>query len=145
MGADMKNRRCALAAMLVALCVVTDTVLAHHGFAGRYDEENPVSLDGVVIELQFINPHSIIIFQVRDGDGTVVRWSGHLGSATSLRNSEDWTKDTLKPGDRVTILGARAINGAHDMLLSNESRISMTDTGEEIKNSLGTGIGQRGF
>ena len=49
MGADMKNRRCALAAMLVALCVVTDTVLAHHGFAGRYDEENPVSLDGVVI------------------------------------------------------------------------------------------------
>ena len=145
MGAEIKNWRCALAAMLVVLCMVTDTVLAHHGFAGRYDEENPISLDGVVIELQFINPHSAIIFQVRDEDGKVVRWSGHLGSATSLVNGEGWTKDTLKPGDRVTILGARAINGAPDMLLSNESRITMTETGEEIKNSLGTGIGQRGF
>ena len=65
--------------------------------------------------------------------------------ATSLNKSEGWTKNTLKPGDRITILGARAINGAPDMLLSNESRITMTDTGEEIKNSLGTGIGQRGF
>lgn len=141
----MRERRYALAALLLGLCMVSATVFAHHGFAGRYDEEHPITLDGVVIELQFINPHAAIIFQVRDEDGKVVRWSGYLGSATSLNKSEGWTKNTLKPGDRITILGARAINGAPDMLLSNESRITMTDTGEEIKNSLGTGIGQRGF
>ncbi|TDJ46777.1 MAG: hypothetical protein E2O51_02240 [Gammaproteobacteria bacterium] len=141
----MRDRRYALAALLLGLCMVSATVFAHHGFAGRYDEEHPITLDGVVIELQFINPHAAIIFQVRDEDGKVVRWSGYLGSATSLNKSEGWTKNTLKPGDRITILGARAINGAPDMLLSNESRITMTDTGEEIKNSLGTGIGQRGF
>lgn len=141
----MRDRRYALAALLLGLCMVSATVFAHHGFAGRYDEEHPITLDGVVIELQFINPHAAIIFQVRDENGKVVRWSGYLGSATSLNKSEGWTKNTLKPGDRITILGARAINGAPDMLLSNESRITMTDTGEEIKNSLGTGIGQRGF
>lgn len=141
----MRERRYALAALLLGLCMVSASVFAHHGFAGRYDEEHPITLDGVVIELQFINPHAAIIFQVRDEDGKVVRWSGYLGSATSLNKSEGWTKNTLKPGDRITILGARAINGAPDMLLSNESRITMTDTGEEIKNSLGTGIGQRGF
>ncbi len=141
----MRDRRYALAALLLGLCMVSATVFAHHGFAGRYDEEHPITLDGVVIELQFINPHAAIIFQVRDEDGKVVRWGGYLGSATSLNKSEGWTKNTLKPGDRITILGARAINGAPDMLLSNESRITMTDTGEEIKNSLGTGIGQRGF
>ncbi|TDJ29537.1 MAG: hypothetical protein E2O55_03005 [Gammaproteobacteria bacterium] len=141
----MRDRRYALAALLLGLCMVSATVFAHHGFAGRYDEEHPITLDGIVIELQFINPHAAIIFQVRDEDGKVVRWSGYLGSATSLNKSEGWTKNTLKPGDRITILGARAINGAPDMLLSNESRITMTDTGEEIKNSLGTGIGQRGF
>ncbi|MCZ6497551.1 MAG: DUF6152 family protein [Gammaproteobacteria bacterium] len=141
----MKDRRYALATLLLGLCMVSATVFAHHGFAGRYDEEHPITLDGVVIELQFINPHAAIIFQVRDENGKVVRWSGYLGSATSLNKSEGWTKNTLKPGDRITILGARAINGAPDMLLSNESRITMTDTGEEIKNSLGTGIGQRGF
>lgn len=141
----MRDRRYALAALLLGLCMVSATVFSHHGFAGRYDEEHPITLDGVVIELQFINPHAAIIFQVRNEDGKVVRWSGYLGSATSLNKSEGWTKNTLKPGDRITILGARAINGAPDMLLSNESRITMTDTGEEIKNSLGTGIGQRGF
>ncbi len=141
----MRERRYALAALLLGLCMVSASVFAHHGFAGRYDEEHPITLDGIVIELQFINPHAAIIFQVRDEDGKVVRWSGYLGSATSLNKSEGWTKNTLKPGDRITILGARAINGAPDMLLSNESRITMTDTGEEIKNSLGTGIGQRGF
>ena len=141
----MRDRRYALAALLLGLCMVSATVFAHHGFAGRYDEEHPITLDGVVVELQFINPHAAIIFQVRDENGKVVRWSGYLCSATSLNKSEGWTKNTLKPGDRITILGARAINGAPDMLLSNESRITMTETGEEIKNSLGTGIGQRGF
>ena len=141
----MKDRRYALAALLLGFCMVSATVFAHHGFAGRYDEEHPITLDGVVIELQFINPHAAVLFQVRDENGKVVRWSGYLGSATSLNKSEGWTKNTLKPGDRITIIGARAINGAPDMLLSNESRITMTDTGEEIKNSLGTGIGQRGF
>jgi len=141
----MKDGKYALAALLLGFCMVSATVFAHHGFAGRYDEEHPITLDGVVIELQFINPHAAILFQVRDENGKVVRWSGYLGSATSLNKSEGWTKNTLKPGDRITILGARAINGAPDMLLSNESRITMTDTGEEIKNSLGTGIGQRGF
>ncbi len=141
----MKDKRYAPAAILVGLCMIAEIVFAHHGFAGRYDEENPISIEGTVVELRFINPHAAIIFQVRDADGKVVRWNGILGSATSLKRAEGWTKDTLRPGDRITILGARAIAGATDMLLSNESRITMTDTGEEIKNSLGTGIGQRGF
>ena len=87
----MKDGRCALAAILVGFCMLTETVFAHHGFAGRYDEMNPITLDGVVVELQFINPHAAIIFQVRDEAGKVVRWSGYLGSATSLNKSEGWT------------------------------------------------------
>ena len=141
----MKDRRCALAAMLAGLCMVTEVVVAHHGYADRYDEENPITLDGVVVELQFINPHAAVIFQVRDQDGTVVRWNGYLGSATTLKRNEAWTKDTLKPGDRITVFGAGAVNGAPDILLARASRITMTETGEEIKNSLDRGIGGRGF
>ena len=141
----MKNRRRKLATVLAGLCLVTETLVAHHGYADRYDEENPITLDGVVVELQLINPHAAIIFHVTSDDGEVVRWNGHLGSATSLAKSEGWTKDTLKPGDRITILGAAATNGAPDILLARASRITMTDTGEEIKNSLSRGIGGRRF
>ncbi len=141
----MKIRRRALVVNLLALLMVTETVVAHHGYADRYDEENPITLGGVVLELQLINPHAAIIFQVTSEDGGVVRWSGYLGSATSLARTEGWTKDTLRPGDRITILGAGAINGAPEILLARASRITMTDTGEEIKNSLSRGIGGRGF
>ena len=141
----MQDRRRALVAILLGLCMITESILAHHGYADRYDEENPITLDGVVLELQLINPHAPIIFQVTSEDGEVVRWSGYLGSATTLARTEGWTKDTLKPGDRITIFGAGATNGAPDILLARASRITMTDTGEEIKNSLSRGIGGRGF
>ena len=141
----MNDRRWILAGMLAGFCTVAGTVLAHHGYADRYDQEDPVILDAVVVELQLINPHSLIVFNVRDEDGKVVRWNGHLGSATNLRNQEGWTKDTLKPGDRITIQGLPATNGAPDLLLARASRITRTDTGEEIKNSLARGVEGRGF
>ena len=97
------------------------------------------------MELQLVNPHSLIIFNVRDEDGKVVRWSGHLGSATNLRREEGWTKGTLKPGDRITIQGLPARNGAPDLLLAWASLITRTDTGDEIKNSLDRGVRGRGF
>ena len=141
----MNDRRWIPIAMLAGLCTLTGTVRAHHGYADRYDEANAITLDAVVVELHLINPHSLIVFNVRDEDGKVVRWNGYLGSATNLRNQEGWTKDTLKPGDRITIQGAPATNGAPDLLLARASRITRTDTGEEIKNSLARGIGGRGF
>lgn len=135
------GKRLAAVVMLSALC---GQAYAHHGFAGRYDEENPITLEGTVVELQLSNPHAMVIFSVRDEDGKVVRWNGLLGTATSLI-SDGWTRDTLKPGDRVRILGAPAVRGAPDMLLMHESVITLTDTGEEVRNTLGAERGQRGF
>jgi len=51
---------CILAASLFP---ASSPVLAHHGFAGRYDEEHPFTVQGTVLEFEFINPHSAIIFE----------------------------------------------------------------------------------
>ena len=139
----MNLRRFALVTITAGL--FTHGGFAHHGYANRYDQENPITIDGVVVELQLVNPHSLIIFNVRGEDGKVVRWNGHLGSATNLRRDEGWTKDTLKPGDRITIQGLPSRNGAPDLLLARASVITRTDTGEEIKNSLERGVQGRGF
>jgi hypothetical protein len=82
-----------------------------------------------------MNPHSMITFDVKDDSGKVERWEAELGAAGQLHRADGWDKDTLKPGDRVTISGPRAKNGADDMNLSHQSRIVMTDTGKEIHNS----------
>ncbi len=121
--------------LAVALFVVSSPVLAHHGFAGRYDEEHPFTVQGTVLEYQFINPHSAIIFEAKDQNGNVQRWHAELSGANALHRADGWTKDTLKPGDKITITGPRNKNGSNDMNLSHESKITRTDTGKEIHNS----------
>ena len=118
-----------------ALLLASVPALAHHGFAGRYDEEHPVTVQGTVLEFQFVNPHSALIFEVKDKNGNVQRWHAELGGSNALRRTDNWDRDTLKPGDKVTITGPQNKNGSPDMNLSHESRIILTDTGKEIHNS----------
>src|SRR5260370_38471443 len=60
-ASPMKNRLltsfCALA---LGIFFVSGAVFAHHGFAGRYDEEHAFTVQGTVLEFEFINPHSAI-------------------------------------------------------------------------------------
>ncbi len=108
---------------------------AHHGFAGRYDEANPITITGTVVELQMINPHSQIIFDVKGPKGEVQRWHAELGGANAIRR-EGWGKDTVKPGTRITIIGPAAKNGTFDMNLSHESKIWLTDSGKVLHDSI---------
>lgn len=118
-------------------------LFAHHGFAGRYDEEHPVTVSGTVVELQFMNPHSFIIFEGKDTSGTVERWQAELGSANLLAR-EGWTRTTLKAGDHITIIGPQNKNGSADLNLSHESKITLSDTGKVIHNSIKAEQGQNG-
>ena len=100
--------------------------LAHHGDAGRYDE-TLVTLNGSVVELQMINPHSIIVLDVPDADGKVTRWQAEMGGPNALARSFGWTKNTLKPGDKITVMGRRVKSGAPYMNLTERAVVYMTD------------------
>ncbi len=118
--------RLALGAVLVAA-----PALGHHGDAGRYDE-TPFTITGTVVELHFVNPHSIIVFDVTDETGKTVRWQAELGSPQQLAREFGWTVTTLKPGDRITLTGRRVKSGAPYMNLTERANIVMADTGKEI-------------
>ncbi len=100
--------------------------LAHHGDAGRYDE-NLVTLNGTVVELQMINPHAIIVFDVTDADGKVVRWQAEGGGPGALAR-EGWTRNTLKPGDKITLIGRKVKSGTPYMNLTERAVVYRTDT-----------------
>ena len=127
----------------VASLLLSAPLFAHHGFAGRYDEDHPVTVTGTVVELQFQNPHSFIIFANKDASGKDVRWQAELGSA-NLMAREGWTRTMLKAGDRITIIGPQNKNGSADLNLSHESKITMADTGKVIHNSIKAEQGQNG-
>ena len=125
----------AFAAAATSLLLFSAPVFAHHGFAGRYDEDHPVTVTGTVVELQFMNPHSFIIFENKDASGKSLRWQAELGSANLLAR-EGWTRAMLKAGDRITIIGPQNKNGSADLNLSHESKITLADSGKVIHNSI---------
>jgi hypothetical protein len=133
----------AFAGAATALLLLSAPVFAHHGFAGRYDEEHPVTVTGTVVELQFQNPHSFIIFETKDASGKSVRWQAELGSANLLAR-EGWTRTMLKAGDRITIIGPQNKNGSADLNLSHESKIMLADSGKVIHNSIKAEQGGQG-
>ncbi len=105
--------------------------LAHHGDAGRF-EETITTLSGTVVALQLINPHSMIIMDVVDEEsGQSVRWQVEVSNANSLSRI-GWTRDTLKPGDPITVSGRVLKSGAPYINLTERARLTRTDTCEEL-------------
>jgi hypothetical protein len=109
------------------------TAVAHHGDAGRYDE-TITTLTGTVIVLQLINPHSLLILDVEDQDGNMVRWQAEFSNAASLARI-GWTTETLKPDDAVVVAGRRVKSGAPYINLSERARIFKLETCEDIYRS----------
>jgi hypothetical protein len=91
---------------------------AHHG-AGVFEPEKMVTVVGTVAEFQFVNPHVLVYINVKGDDGKEVRWGGELTSPNRLARMNSggvqWSKDILKPGDRITMTGHPARNGAPAM------------------------------
>jgi len=124
------NRTTALVSIAgVGLLATAVSLRAHHGDAGRY-EAKLTTVKGTVVELQLVNPHSMVVLDVKDESGTVVRWRGEAGTATQLRGW-CWLKDVIKVGDTVTMVGRRLKNGSPYMTLSENARV-IDANGKEI-------------
>ena len=123
----MKRRAWITAAFALILSAVTAPLWAHHGDAGRYDE-NLVTLNGSIVELQMINPHSIIVIDVPEAGGKATRWQAEMGGPNALSRGFGWTRNTLKPGDKVTLIGRRVKSGAPYMNLTERAIVYMTDS-----------------
>ena len=125
----MKNSLAHASAIVVGLVLMSGATAGHHGDAGRY-EEGLTTVSGTVVELQLINPHSIVVVEVKDASGKVVRWRGELGSPNALRGW-CWTRDIVKAGEKITIVGRRLKNGQPYMTLSEKARV-IDAAGKEI-------------
>ena len=94
----------------LALLVAPALLLAHHGNA-IYDDTKGVMLTGTVTEFLWANPHSLLNFDVNDGKGNLVKWSGEVGPASEM-TSHGWSKKLLKPGDEITVIMTVAKDGS---------------------------------
>jgi Family of unknown function (DUF6152) len=109
----MSSERSMRVVLTVTLLLISIPLLAHHG-ASEYDMTKIVSLRATVIELQYVNPHTLLTFSVKDDSGKAMEWQGELPSP-NLLSRRGWSRSILKPGDQVTIIGAPAKNGERGM------------------------------
>ena len=123
-----KTFLCAVALAVASL--VPGAAWAHHGDAGRYNED-PVTLKGTVVQLVMVNPHALIIFDVNDG-GKATRWTAELGGPQQLIKQFGWSPATVKAGMPITLIGRVVKSGDPYMNLTERSQITLTDSGKEI-------------
>jgi hypothetical protein len=123
----MKNKF--LIVVMAGVLAAAGPLLAHHGTAA-YNTKDPVTVSGTVTDFQFLNPHSIVSFDVK-GEKGVEKWQGELTSPNRLVRF-GWNKNSLKAGDKVTITGSRATSGANSLWIT-----TVVSNGEELK--LGAG------
>jgi hypothetical protein len=97
-------RRYLAALLAAAVLTAGGRALAHHSFAATYIENQSVTIEGQLVQFLLRNPHSFVHVDVKEKDGSTVRYVVEWGSPAQL-GGQGVTRDTLKPGDHVVISG----------------------------------------
>ena len=86
-----------------AAAVTAVPVLAHHSGA-MFEREKTITVEGVVKEFQYTNPHSWLLVDVKNDDGTVTTW-GFEAEGPSTLTRAGIRKSDFAPGTAITITG----------------------------------------
>ena len=124
--ADMKNA--SVIVSLGALLTVMVPSYAHHSFAADYDADKPATIEGIVTEFWFQNPHVRIYLEVENDNGEMEAWEVETSTVNLLRRM-GWRPDTFVPGQKLAATGSLARNGSNRLSL----QILVLEDGTEMR------------
>ena len=84
---------------------------AHHSLASQFDEGKPLTLQGVITKVEWVNPHVWVHIDVKDSSGAVEQWALETLPPATLRKG-GLRSEMLGKGETVTVLAYRARNEA---------------------------------
>jgi hypothetical protein len=112
----MKVKMRLAAAAALSVMASASPAFAHHSFQAVFDMQSTVTLHGTVTKFDFINPHGRLYFDVKDeATGKVTNWSAEVSNPNAMLRL-GWNKNTVKPGDVLTVVGAKARDGTNFIL-----------------------------
>jgi hypothetical protein len=126
-------RRTLLSLSTLILAASASAVQAHHSFAAEFDVDKPLRLEGVVVKMEWVNPHSWLHIDVPKKDGTMERWRIEGGAPSALLR-RGWNRNSLPPGTKVIVEAYQARNGemyanARDILFPDGRKLYIGSSG----------------
>ena len=97
----MKPKFMILSAVILGFLMVSTPTFAHHGNSA-YDMSKTVAQKATVTKFEYSNPHTQVYYDVTDDKGNVEHWVAETTNPAML-NRVGWSKESLKPGDQVTL------------------------------------------
>ena len=125
----------AAATIVVVIGLGTRPAAAHHSFAAEYDGTKAIRLQGTLVKIEWTNPHTYFYIDVKEPDGSIVRWGLEAGSPGAL-SRRGFKRSLLKLGDTLIVDGYRAKNGAN---LMDARRVTLPDGQVMVGASAGDG------
>ena len=117
-----------LASALAGLLLAGVSVRAHHEILAKFDDKKPIKLSGVVTLMDWRNPHVHIFMNVKDNANQILNWAIELESPIDLQRG-GWNRDSLQPGDPITVDGIVARNGSRQAWAKS---VVLTATGRRV-------------
>jgi hypothetical protein len=105
----MTVRAIAVVIGIMGVLIGSPMLSAHHSLASQFDEGKPLTLQGVVSKVEWVNPHVWIHIDVKDSSGGVEQWALETLPPATLRKG-GLRSDMLGKGETVTVLAYRARN-----------------------------------
>ncbi|MAT94644.1 MAG: hypothetical protein CME59_18890 [Halioglobus sp.] len=133
----MLHTRLIALSLLPLVALLSWQVRGHHAFSAEFDKDAPVTLEGKVTRVEWINPHAWIHLAVVAQDGSTEDWMVEGGTPNTLLRS-GIHKNSLPIGSEIRVRGYQAkdkrcqpackANG-RDLIFADGRRVFMGSSG----------------
>ncbi|RLA05619.1 MAG: hypothetical protein DRQ60_07940 [Gammaproteobacteria bacterium] len=120
-------------------------VWAHHAFSAEFDSKSPVTLQGTVTKVEWINPHAWVHLAVEQEDGTVIDWMVEAGTPNTLLRA-GINKNSLPIGSEIVVRGYQSKDrSCKPACKANGRDMAFSDGRKVFMGSSGTGAPKDGL
>jgi hypothetical protein len=93
------------------LLLASAPIFGHHSVSAEFDVSRRNSFSGLITRIEWRNPHIYFYVDVKDAAQRITNWAFE-GAGPNTLTRLGWLRDSLKVGDRVTVVAFPARDGA---------------------------------
>lgn len=109
---------------------------AHHAFGAEFDRNAPIRLQGKIVKLEWVNPHTWIHIEITTEERSGETWMVEGGTPNVLLR-RGLRRECLAPGTEIIVDGYQTKN--HALKRANGRDVTFVDGGKIFMGSSGTG------